>query len=327
MRTQPQTPELLFSRDGSVLLHCLAGQRKVIGWNFETLTQRYVCDGRLIGVSESGRLIVTETEPDRFRFWQCESGEEAEPESIDKSDFPFDVRFRVRLQRNKNRSYDGQWIDITGTDPVVPFVIRPSGTTQVEVIDNWTVVSSDGRLALAWAWAEEDFDGAFGAFHERTGGRLSGVTLTVSRFHSVPPMYHYREHDFLITGLQTGFCVYLASTGKPVGRFQGEYSFLDGGGSLVVPHPQNRFWLAVNRKPVLSKHMDRQGFALVDISSGNQKPQEIRSFPESKPVRGLAFHPNGQSIADVLDDETVHLWDVESGNLQMKNPQAKVTLV
>lgn len=327
MQTQPQTPILLFSRDGSVLLHCLAGQRKVIGWHVETLTQRFVCAGRLIGVSESGRLFVTETEPGRFRFWQCDSGEEAGPGGLDASDFPFDVRFRVSLQRNEHRSYDGQWIDITGMQPVVPFVIRPAGTTQVEVIDNWTVVSASGRLALSWSWAEEGFDGSFGTYHERTGERVGGVSLTVSRFHSVPPMYHYPEHDFLITGLQTGFCVYVASTGKPLGRAQEEFSVTDGGGSLVVPHPQNRFWLAVNRRPVLSKHMDRQGFVLLDISAGNHKPQEMRAFAESKPVRGLAFHPSGQRIAAVLDDETVRLWDVESGNLQKSSPQAKVTPV
>lgn len=313
MNTQPQTPVLLFSKDGSVLLH--SDKRQVIGWDASTLTQRYVCTGRLIGVSESGRLFVTETEPGRFRFWQCDSGKPAEPGSIDCDDFPVDVRFRVSLVRNARRSYDGLWIDITGKEPAVPFVVSPAGTSKVEVIDNWIVASASRRLALAWSWAEEEFDGAFGTYHEPSGARVGGTTLTVSRFHTVPPLYYYREHDWLITGMQSRFCVYIASTGKPFGAGQGEFEKF-GGGDLVVPHPKQRCWLAVNHNPVLQKEKDKQGFVLLDISSGKTQPQELQHFHESTPVRGLAFHPGGQWIAAVLADGTVHVWDLASGSLR-----------
>lgn len=311
-RAQPQAPLLLFAQGGSVLLRSASGT--VIGLDFATLAPRYVCAGRLIGVSGSGRILATEKEPGVFGFWDSASGQERALGQADIADLPFEVRYRVSLRQTAGGRYEGCWTDITGQDSPVLFSIGSTGTTRGEQIDNWTVVSARRWLALAWSWQDADFDGSFGSYYSPSGDTPPRVSLKVSRFHSVPPMYFSRQHDWLVTGEQTGFNVYVASTGQPIGTGGGTFDLLDGGGDLVAFHPQQRSWLAVNRRPYLSKDRERQGFVLLDIAVPTSEARRLRSFQETRPVAYLAFHPSGEWIAALLDEGTIHIWETATGH-------------
>jgi len=169
MHPSPQFPLLHFAADGTVLLQSTADT--ITAWDVMSRRPRYTCAGRLIGVSQSSRLFVTESEAGIYTLWDSAAGAPQMPNPTIADDLPFDVRYRVVLERVQSGRYHGQWVDITGQQPSVPFQVQSTGLTQVENLDNWLVVSPEGWLACAWSWAEEDFDGAYGRYHALGGQR------------------------------------------------------------------------------------------------------------------------------------------------------------
>lgn len=312
LTTTSAAPLLQFAQGGSVLLR--STNHTVTGLEFATLKPRYVCTGRLLGTSESGRILATEKEPGHYAFWDSASGRERALSRSEFEDFPFDVRYLVSLKQAANGRYEGRWLDITGREPPALFSIRPQGTTQLEQIDSWIVVSPRRWLALAWSWADGELEGAFGTYYSPFAECPAGVSLAVSRFHTAPPMYYSRQHDWLVTGDQSGFHVYVASTGQPLRVSAGKFNLLGGGGDLVAFHPQQRFWLAVNRSSYLTHDREKQGFYLLDIDVAKDDPRVLRSFSETQPVVSLAFHPSGAWICALLSDGTIHVWETATGH-------------
>ena len=312
LSTTSAAPLLQFAQGGSVLLQ--SSNHTVTGLEFATLEPRYVCAGRLLGTSESGRVLATEKEPGHYAFWDSASGRERALSRSEIEDFPFDVRYVVSLKQAANGRYEGRWLDITGQEPPALFSIRPQGTTQIEQIDSWIVVSPRRWLALAWSWADGDLEGAFGNYYSPFAEGPARVSLAVSRFHTSPPMYYSRQHDWLVTGDQSGFHVYVASTGQPLRVLAGKFNLLGGGGDVVAFHPQQRFWLAVNRSSYLTHDREKQGFYLVDIDVAKDDPRVLRSFSETQPVVSLAFHPSGAWICALLSDGTIHVWETATGH-------------
>lgn len=313
MLPSPQFPQLQFAADGAVLLH--ANTAAVTAWDVATWRPRYTCAGRLIGVSQSSHSVVTETGADTYNLWNSATGVPQTPNPTIAADLPFEVRYRVHLEKVQSGSYQGQWVDITGQQPPASIQVQSAGLAQVENLDNWIVISAAGWLACAWSWAEEDFDGAYGRYHALAGDVPDRVSLTVSRFHALPPFYFSRQHDWLITGAQNGFNVYTASTGQPYGGQNGKYSLPDGGGDVVAFHPHQRMWLAVNLTPTLLKDAAQQSFCLLDIQAGTAQPTVRQCFRENAPVVALAFHPHGNRVADLLNNGEIHLWQTDTGQM------------
>lgn len=184
MIPSPQFPQLQFAADGAVLLYAAANT--VTAWDVAAGQLRYTCAGRLIGVSQSSHTFVTENGADAYHFWHSATGA-AQPLTPDiTADLPFDVRYRVFLERVQSGRYRGQWVDITHQRPSAPIQVQTSGLSQVENLDNWEVISPAGWLACAWSWAEGDLDGAYGRYHALDGNTPERVSLTVSRFHTIP---------------------------------------------------------------------------------------------------------------------------------------------
>jgi hypothetical protein len=319
MPPAPQSPQLLFAANGTVLLHATA--QHITAWDLASQQKRYTCAARLLGLSQSSATLVAECAAHDYCFLDSASGAPQVPTPAMLADLPFEVRFQVTMARTAQGKYQGQWIDITGQQPPRPLTLHAPGTSRVEQLDNWLVVAPDALLACAWSWADGDFDGAYGRYHALQGSLATPVSFAVSRFHTVPPLYFSGEHDWLVSGEQSGFNLYTASTGQPYGA--GKFYRLDGGGDVVAFHPQQRYWLAVNRDPILHKDAAQQGFVLLDIQTQPQthtKPhgntdsgREIQVFPDIVPVVALAFHPDGQSIAALHKDGTIHGWETDTG--------------
>lgn len=306
----PQFPQLLFAANGAVLLYSTANV--ITAWDVTTQQKRYTCAGCLIGVSQSGATFVTESAHNDYSFWNSTTGDPQPLIPAIISDLPFDVRYRVNLEKTSNGQYHGEWIDIASEQPPSPVKIQTSSASRIDLLDNWIVITPQQWLACAWSWAEDDFDGAYGKYYALKGNLADHVSFTVSRFHQIPPLYFSREHDWFVTGEQNAFNVYTASTGKPYGA--GKFYRLDGGGDVVAFHPQERFWLAVNLAPILLKNAVQQGFVLLDINTSANNAKEIQIFPETVPVIALAFHPSGKWIADLLKDGTIHVWETVTGH-------------
>jgi WD40 repeat protein len=311
MPQPPQFPQLAFAAAGAVLLH--STDSAVTAWDFATWQRRYTCVGRLIGVSQSRTTFATERAPNAWALWESATGRLQAPSPTVLADLPLDVRYRISMDAQERGHYTGQWIDITGQQPPRSFKVQTRSPLRLERLENWIVVAPQGWVAGSWFWAEDDFAGAYGLYHAALGPLPPPVSLTVSRFHTVPPLYFSREHDWLVTGEQNAFNVYTASTGQPHGARAGRFHVLDGGGDVVAFHPRERFWFAVNRDPVLFKNADLQGYLLLDINTPNDRAAELRAFPETRPVIALAFHPSGEWIADLLKDGAIHVWNVATG--------------
>lgn len=311
MMVTPQFPQLQFAADGAVLLQSTADT--VTAWDVMSGRPSYTCPGRLIGINQSGALFATDSRTGEFGLWHSTTGDSQPPTPAVAADWPFEVRYRVQVERVGNGRYQGHWLDILGEHPPLPVQVQTAGITSVERLDNWVVISPQRWLAAAWSWAEEDFDGAYGRYHALNGVVPDQVSLTVSRFHTTPPLYFSRQHDWLITGEQTGFNVYTASTGQPYGGQAGKYALLDGGGDVVAFHPTEKMQLAVNLAPVLFKDAEQQGFLLLDIQAAASQATVRQLFPETIPVTALAFHPDGNRIAALLKNGAIHLWEMDTG--------------
>lgn len=306
----PQFPQLHFAANGAILLHSTADT--VTAWDVATRQLRYRCAGRLIGVSQSGVTFATDTRTGEFSLWQSITGELQPPTSAVAADLPFEVRYRVHLEKVGNGRYQGQWLDILGERPSIPIQVQTSGLAAVENLDNWLIISPQRWLAAAWSWADEYVDGAYGGYHALNGDLPERVSLTVSRYHTTPPMYFSRQHDWLVTGEQTGFNIYTATTGQPFGGQAGKYYLRDGGGDVVAFHPTQKMQLAVNQTTILSEDAAKQGFLLLDIQASG-RATVLHFLPEPAPVTALAFHPQGNWIAALLSNSAIHLWESDSG--------------
>lgn len=298
MNAQPQFPPLAFAADGAVLLHSTA--TAVTGWDFPAGRQRSACAGRLLGVSASGRFFITETAPAEFSAWECVTGEALPLTPALGADLPTHLRYRAYLQGRA-------WVmmDVLGQHPpVTARVAKPKGP-----IENWAFVPHQQWLAYTTFYDDGMFDSASGHYQALGREPAPRVSLKVSRFHSAPPLYFSAEHDWLVTGEQNTFNVYTASTGQ----LHSQFYVLDGGGDIVAFHPRERFWLAVNADPILSKEADQQGFRLLDVSRPGMYARELRLFRETVPVTALAFHPQGDWVVDLLADGALHVWEVPTG--------------
>lgn len=309
IRSAPQFPQLQFAAAGAVLLQSTADT--IMAWDVMSGRPFYTCPGRLIGISQSGVAFATEDAAGGFGLWNSATGTLQPVTPAVAADWPFEVRYRVYVERVGNGRYQGHWLDILGEHPPLPVQVQTAGITSVENLDNWVVISSRRWLAAAWSWAEEDFDGVYGRYHALNGVVPDQVSLTVSRFHTTPPLYFSRQHDWLITGEQTGFNVYTASTGQPYGGQAGKYHLLDGGGDVVAFHPTEKMLLDVNRNPTLFKDAEKQGFLLLDIQAAAQATV-LQVFPETTSVTALAFHPDGNRIAARLKNGAIHLWEMDT---------------
>ena len=313
MRLSPQAPVLLLAHLGQMAL--CQKKNTIVGLSIADRTERFRCEGRLLGVSESTRFFVVEQTPGTYLLFDAETGTLLNPSDALCNDLPFDARYALYFVDKNAERILLRFIDVTSQEPQKDVSIPLSRTTFTS-LDNWMLCSPDNHIATAWSWASDDVDGAYGSLYASDGTRVDTkpfAGLTVSRFHSVPPLYVSREHNLLATGTQNGFYLYQATTGDPWSGKSAKLELPTFGGDVIAFCKQDKNRLAVNKDPVLQKDLPKQGAWIVRPRPDQALCEILCDCSVSQPVTGLVFGEQGTSLYAILADHTFCEWNASTG--------------
>lgn len=301
--------KLAFAADGAILLHSKTSNTVAV-WSVPHHQLESIHPGILIGVSRDGQTFLTHHQ-EGFSAWNISTGLEVALQNLNPASYELCQRCLV----------SGNMFEMTlriqdALAPSPPRVYRvpysPSYLTEASTfgIVSWAIAPGD-RCILVTVFGE-------GGGHEWAVGQCIDIATGMQRYEFdvdhflFKPSFNFSaEHGlFVMRSDSRSLKIYNISTGKVIRRF-----CADSFDCHAAVSPKNK-WLVALDVYAYSKESRSRSFYinLIDVQERGRSNTKL-AINESQPVEDLLFSPNGQYLASVLSDDTVHLWNATTGEL------------
>ena len=284
----------VFSPDGKTIVTTSSDQTVRL-WDATTLQQKSILRGHVSEVwcaawSPDGKLLATGGKDDKVMLWSSDASPKVE------LDLPHDMDFRPRFSPDGKR--------LVTVNPV-------DGHNMLWNADNGSMIASNlagGRLIIGFSQdgsCVAEFDSinqALNFWRPKGNDSLSEVVLaggmpgeTQCAYAGMAPAQDY----FFAINTNGLIQVWNALTGNLLGKMQGP-----------LPPIRNAVLSAQGKKIAIST--ERESVArLFDIATGTE--HVLAGHHDF--VSGLAFSPDGSTLATGSIDGTIRLWDTTSGKI------------
>lgn len=274
---------LCFSSDGSYLLQ--SGYQSVRLWQAEHLLAE--CPGRLMGIARDGQTFLTyDGRRATFAAWRSATGAALALTQVDPAQYAANQRYTITGKRLTLTFHDA-----LGREAAQEFTFPGSDYASCE---NWALAPDGHLLAIAFFAEAGGHDAAFGqCFARRGAGHFEGVfEFEVNRFVSTPFVAFCEPHALLAVSTPDSLSLFLTN-GQLIREFEHETS----GGDFIVIHP--------TKKEIGLLQYTHNTWRLYDGS----RSQDVR---EAQSILDAAFHPDGQRVALLLNDQSIRLYHLET---------------
>jgi WD40 repeat protein len=285
-------------------------------WSLPDGEQRNVVRGELVGVARDGASFLTYSD-ERFLAWDSASGRllsglpPAEGYAIDQRVFIRREMMEMRLHLldaldpGSSRVYEVPSIrgyrSVKGTYGVLSATLSPGGE----------------RIVLVVAGEAGGHDWALGQVLDAATGKHA-YAFEVDRFFFDPRPAFSGAGTFVMPAPRREFRIYDVLSGEVVRHF-----LLGSFNAVVAFNPCNPHAVAAD----YFRYGDEGHLHYIQlIDVGPPTPGKRRGRPmlrEPAPVDALCFTPDGRRLASLLANRRVHVWDLESRQLELGDLEVK----
>ena len=246
--------------------------------------------------STDGKLMLTASYDDTVRLWSMESGKKIRSFATGDSSLLVSVSFSPDKKLFATASQDSAakiWHIETGKE------LRSfhGSTTFFSTVS----FSPDGKLLAAGC-----FNGTVKLWNIESGQEIRTLTGQLSEVYAVS---FSPNGKYLASGSDDNFArLWNLETSEPIYTFEGHSGELN----FLTFSPNNKYLLTLNRWtfPPSLRHANPDGTAkLWDIKS----KKEIYTIGDDYKVTSAAFSPEGKFMATGINNNTVVLWNIDTG--------------
>jgi WD40 repeat protein len=178
-------------------------------------------------------------------------------------------------------------------------------------ISRTAALSSDGKLLLTGA------DRGIALWDAATGARIRDFTLPDTRFFSVTTLAFSPDGKYALSGSRLsnvgsgGIWVWDVQTGRTV-NYLANISFTRGDKAGVQTHLEYAA-LSPDNRYLLCRMGDSSLLRMWDMRKSLEVDKYVQEFRHKDRVRSFAFSPDGKNMVSGSQDETIRIWEVETG--------------
>lgn len=340
-----QPKKLAFVDKGATLLHSTQIQsvksknknwknNVVVAWDMTNAQPRYGCPGLLIGMSRDDSTFLThqnieyfDTEEEKFSAWDTATGVEIPLENIDPDSY--ELHQRILISAKERSKLTLQLTDVFGRySPKALRVVSGYSPDSGAFLDTWAMTPNNRYIIITYSGDEAGFDWASGeciGIEQCKTGLIKGKQrheFNVNRFQGDPPINFSNEHNLVaISGGNGSFTVYDLNPWRKLREV-----WVHGFHHVIDFNPKNKWLVAASAQKYIREADESKTLFyihLLDIESliqdgaVVQRGKERGVLEENGWVDRLLFHPDGQYLASLLTDDTIHIWDI--GNSKLVN--------
>ncbi len=282
--TEPESADIIFSKDSRILLHSFNG--KVNVWDVWNNQLCYQVSGTLLGISHKHGTFQT-----TVGTWNIDTGDEIESPLVLHD---WDKRLKVSGRSIENKFYL-EIIDKSGIrEPQLVHVGGSSGITRV-----WHIVDGNGHYVTAYFYINimgHDLDQTI-CYDLETGQKeysfVDDYDVTFSGIHNLLIAKNKLKSSLTVCDLSTKQKVELEKVGQSIDE------------RTVRINPKNiEFAAAINKKQ-----------SMIYLGKIGQASQRKTIRKTKQKILGIDFSPDGTHLAASLSDGDVSIWDINSYQL------------
>ncbi len=302
--------KLHFSSDGKFLFHS-SPENTVDVWRVADGTRLCTCPGSLIGTSQDGLVLLTNT-PAGAKAWETLTGLECEPATLSAERFEFHQRFYTMANRYKLVLELNDALSLEEVQQVrIEYDPRytPGMDTWALAPDNASVV-----VTLSGEVAGEDWSMGMCIDLKQDARRFK---FKVNKYQSILPLNFSREQNLLLV---SDDIYHLAALDLETGRARREV-WLSGFANVAVAIPGNP-WLVATNVWEMSDQGRNSPFSIQVLNlerlSGErmQRARVEAVFAEPEALVDLECDPDGYHLASLLAGGTIHWWNMATGRIE-----------
>ncbi len=301
---------LTITPDGNTLL-ASSRQNSLAVWDLSSMGKRFDLQGEPVGLDQEGKWLLLRNN-DGVMGVRLDSGEQVGLQDLAPNQFDIWQRCLVTGQRFRLR-LDVQ--DVFGVLPVQILRIEQD-PRYFPSMDSWALAPDNTSLVVTLSGEVAGEEWASGVCLDVESGQRR-FKFNVSRFQRVPPICFSAAHKLLMIGdnachlslfdLVTGNCV--------------REIYVGGFGMVTAISPVNAWLAAVNAwEPVAGTGRSPFSVQLLDLMhvEGERmqraRVQAVSQQPQT--VEELEFAPDGRTLASLLVDGSVHVWDLVADSVK-----------
>jgi WD40 repeat protein len=323
-----QSKKLAFANNDAILLHSTGWEYSdkkedtVAVWSLTDYKLRFTCpEAVLIGISRDGETFLTRQSTGEFSFkaWNINTGSEVPLQDVDPESCDFYQRTVVTSKINERSKVTLTIQDVLSVYPPHSFQLSRYKPDQGTFLDTWAITPNNKYIIVTVSGDTAGFDWADGLCVGITLGNDKVIdnkeryNYEVNRHQGDPLINFSEEHNLVaISGRGSTFSVYSLDQWRKLREI-----WVDGFGYIVSFSPKNKWFVAASVNGKGKSH----SICLLDIEEATEidyyknRGKVERTIEETTRINGLLFHPNGQQIVSSLTNNTIHIWDVSTGEL------------
>lgn len=268
--------------------------------------------GKPVGLDREGKVLLLAGD-EGAKGVRLETGEDMPLERLDAEMFEIWQRCVITGQRFRLR------LDVQDVFGVVPIrVVRiEQDPRYFPSVDSWALGPDNSSLVVTLSGEVSGEEWAAGLCMDLESGQRR-FKFNVSRFQRVPPICLSPEHKLLLIGDNAShLSLYELETGNCIKEI-----YVGGFGMVTALSPANPWLVAVNAwEPVTGTGHSPFSVQLLDLmhveGERMQRARVQAVTREAQTVEELEFAPDGRTLAILLVDGTVHLWDLVEDNIRV----------
>jgi WD40 repeat protein len=304
----------------------------VVVWDMTNAKPRYLCPGILIGASRDGSTFLTHQNnigvlnaEEKCRAWDTATGIEIPLKSLNANDY--ELHQRIQISAVKRSELTLRLTDaFSKYSPQTLRVGRGYAPNSGAFLETWAMAPNNHYIIATLSGDVAGFDWASGESISIEQGKTDLIAgaqshkFEVNRFQGDARINFSSEHDVVaISSAGGSFTVYGLDPWRRLREV-----WVHGFQHVVGFNPKHQ-WLVAASARAFIRQADKSKalfyIHLLDIERLTrdgaiiQRGKDRGILEETHWVDRLLFHPNGQCLASLLNDDTVHMWDIGSGKI------------
>jgi WD40 repeat protein len=304
---------LVIPRGGDILL-ASSRQNQISVWDIATASRRFTLDGQPVGIDRNGGVLLYQLE-DGTKGCDLSGGAEIPISQLDADLFEPSQRCVVRGQRFRMR------LEIDDVFHQLPLrvVMITQDSRYFPSLDSWALSPDNTSLVATLSGEVSGEEWASGVCMDLETGQRR-FKFSVNRFQRIPPICFSPEHKLLMIGDNScHLSIFNLETGQPVREI-----YIGGFGMVSAISPANPALAAVNAwEPVLGAGNSPFSVHLLDLQhlQGERmlRARMVAVIHAPQSVEELEFAPDGRSLAVLLVDGTILIWDLVADQVKEWN--------
>lgn len=295
---------LVISPSGDILLTS-SRRNQIAVWDLSTASRLFTLDGEPVGIDRNGVVLLYHFQ-DVVKSCNLSSGIEIPIPQLDADSFEPFQRCLVRGQRFR--------LHIESTDVFHQLPPRTVTITQdpryFPSLDSWALAPDNTSVVATLSGEVSGEDWASGVCMDLETGQRR-FKFNVNRFQRTPPICFSPEHKLFMVGDNScHLSIFNLETGQAVREI-----YVGGFGMISTISPANPALAAVNAwEPVLGARHSPFSVHLLDLQhlegERMRRARVVAVIHVPETVEELEFSPDGCSLAVLMVDGTILIWDL-----------------